>query len=230
MSAGLSKDQRQVLAALSGASERLRVIEIIQATRSTEMRHATDPSAYRCAMASTSRTLTRLHARGLVDYWRASFMCRQGKGGWWSITAAGREAVNMVTSVNLVNRCGREAVNNLPSGEVVNRRPKNSPKRGAKSITLQAQLDEHGIGKRHAGPKKPTTTSLLALAEQVDDPTDFVCPVCQDRFDESVWHCLDCHHHWTMDRRYCATCHKAGSPDGPLRARKRTSSNPKSAR
>lgn len=109
MSAVLSDDQQRVLVVLAGAGGRLQTIEVIRAARSTEMRHGADPAGYRCVMASTSRTLARLRARGLVDLWLPQ-LCRQGKGGWWTITAAGRDAVSNAPTLGVANRsAGRAA-------------------------------------------------------------------------------------------------------------------------
>jgi predicted RNA-binding Zn-ribbon protein involved in translation (DUF1610 family) len=36
----------------------------------------------------------------------------------------------------------------------------------------------------------------------------FTCPDCGEVFDEEVWHCSECDHHWLMEREECWNCHK----------------------
>ena len=43
------------------------------------------------------------------------------------------------------------------------------------------------------------------LAEEGRDV--FVCSDCQDIFDNEVWHCPDCNHHWPMSRDVCHNCY-----------------------
>lgn len=41
--------------------------------------------------------------------------------------------------------------------------------------------------------------------------TLFVCPQCNEFFDQKVWHCRKCHHHWLTDMTdHCKNCHKQG--------------------
>lgn len=36
----------------------------------------------------------------------------------------------------------------------------------------------------------------------------FICPVCNDIFDNEVWHCESCNHHWPMHRETCHNCYE----------------------
>ncbi len=40
---------------------------------------------------------------------------------------------------------------------------------------------------------------------------EWVCKACLDIFDQQVWHCPWCAHHWLMHEKICRNCHK-GSP------------------
>jgi hypothetical protein len=42
--------------------------------------------------------------------------------------------------------------------------------------------------------------------------TNYVCPVCRERFGYVVWHCPGCAHHWLLEpheqaRDVCANCY-----------------------
>ncbi len=41
-----------------------------------------------------------------------------------------------------------------------------------------------------------------------DNRAVFVCPTCNDIFDNEVWHCRTCGHHWPMSRDTCHNCYE----------------------
>ena len=90
-SAGLSRQQLATLAIVHRLGKP-RTIEIIRALHGPSFDRREDPAGYARDFASMSRTLSRLLVRELVDFWHAQ-VCRQGHGGWWTITTKGHQAL-----------------------------------------------------------------------------------------------------------------------------------------
>lgn len=83
-------------------------------------------------------------------------------------------------------------------------------------------MDTANIGKPKPQPE-PTPVLIPAAAWEApaelsdlkarlveDERTVFVCPDCNDIFDNEVWHCMTpgCNHHWPMSRDVCSNCYE----------------------
>lgn len=53
----------------------------------------------------------------------------------------------------------------------------------------------------------PQYADLKAKLVEADRDV-FVCPTCNDIFDNEVWHCQSCNHHWPMYRETCHNCYE----------------------
>lgn len=65
----------------------------------------------------------------------------------------------------------------------------------------------------HPKTGKPTTmnTAAIGRAPRAESPAAFTCE-CGETFDQQVWHCKKCDHHWPMSRQECWNCTSAGKP------------------
>lgn len=65
---------------------------------------------------------------------------------------------------------------------------------------------------------RPDPALVQELRRKMEDDGRYVftCPDCGDIFNQEVWHCPTCHHHWLDSRGYCGNCYGARPGAGPL--------------
>jgi hypothetical protein len=58
-----------------------------------------------------------------------------------------------------------------------------------------------------AAPAAAGNAAAAPAKSSVKAPRVYYCKACQEPFDQEVWHCPGCDHHWQVDDRECRNCH-----------------------
>lgn len=92
---------------------------------------------------------------------------------------------------------------------------------------LEVQRDYQGPGTKIYEPRGKTYVHVPDMPETLemarlmisDARSPLLCLSCGELFNQHVWHCPECHHHWILAKGdTCANCYLTRRPPAPSTA------------